>query len=293
MNTLLRLQLDFRKSVIFTTSIVSFTIFALFFSCAKKEDAAPDYSIATELSYAQAALEDVLILAEDALRSNGKFRIVATSSCPVVTLDSINKIFTLDFGAGCVGDDGRFRQGKLIVAYTRAYRDSGTVSSVKTQNYFVDGTGIQVKRLVKNIDTIAVAKDTIATICLTYTVVDSDTSGSGYAIITQSGGGSTTWKSTRTRKWLIGASTLSVSDDEFNISGMAEGVSSKGQAYTLNDASCAIKRSCWEVKNNIHSSGTYTINTSDGVRSVNYGVGDCDKIVVYTHTNGKSYTITF
>lgn len=294
MNTLLRFPIDFRKRLIFTTSVVSFTILVLLFSCAKKEDAAPDYSIATELTYAKSALEDVLILAEDALRNNGKFRIAVVSSCPAVTFDSTNKILILDFGVGCVGDDGRFRQGKLIVAYTRTYRDSNSVSSVRTQNYFVDGTGIQVKRLVTNNDTIAVAKDTIARIQLKYTVIDSDTNGSGYAIITQSGGGSTTWKSTRTRIWLKGASTLQIkSDDEFNISGTAEGISSKGQIYTLNDAGSAINRACWEEKNNIPSNGAVTINTIEGVRNVNYGVGDCDKIVVYTHTNGKSYTIIF
>jgi hypothetical protein len=294
MNTLLRLQLDFRKKIIFTSALVIFSASLFFFSCSKKNDTTPDYSIATELTSVQSDIEDVLIVAEDAMRNSGKFRIAGVSSCPAITLDTVNKTFTLDFGSGCLGDDKRFRQGKLIVVYTAVYRDSGAVTSVKTQDYFVNGTGIQIKRLVTNIDTIAVTKDSIATIRLKYTVVDSDTSGSGYAKITLSGGGSTTWKSTRTRTWLMGASTLlSTTDDEFNINGTADGVSSKGKVYTLNGLNCEINRACWEQGNIIPSSGLLIINTSEGSRNVNYGVGDCDKIVVYTHTNGKSYTITF
>src|SRR5258706_16432202 len=62
-------------------------------------------------------------------------------ACATVTIDTISSVrtITIDFGTDpCLCDDwdNRYREGKIIATWTGAYRDSGTVITITTQDYF-------------------------------------------------------------------------------------------------------------------------------------------------------------
>jgi len=277
------------KKTIVTTALMFAAASLIFLSCKKKDDSTPDYTITSEVNGIQEDMDDVHKVSQDAMSSNGQLRTdgTAISSCTNVTFDGTNKKITLDFGTGCMGNDGRIRQGKILISYTDKYTNAGAVITIKTYNYFVDGKKINGRRVVTNNGLNGLGH-------LVFTVVDSDTTtGNGYATITQTDGGVTTWKSTRTREWSAGESTpLNIYDDELIINGSGEGVSSKGVSYTLTGTDIKLKAACWASFIFAPVSGVLSLTTSDGTRSLDYGDGTCDKKAVYTHTNGKTYNIT-
>lgn len=273
-----------KKTIV--TAVFIFAIASIMISsCKKKDDSAPDSSMTSEVNAVQTDFDDMHKVSQDAMGDNGQMRVDAVSACATVTANGTDSI-TLDFGNGCVGSDGRTRQGKLIVTYTGKYRTPGTVIIIKTQNYIVDGRKIQGMRKVTN-------NGTNSSGHLEYSIVDSDTTGSGYANATNVDGTVATWKSTRTREWTAGEPTpLDIFDDELVINGTADGVSSGGVAYSMTATNINIHCSCWLSLYFAPVSGVLTLTTSEGTRRLDYGNGNCDKTAMYTHTNGKTYIIT-
>lgn len=281
-----------KHKVIATAVLVLFGAI-IFSSCKKKDDSDPDYSISSEINAVREDLDDAMKVSEGALRDENQFdasqfKVDQTfgGGCAIRTIDIPNKIITLDFGSiGCLGNDGRTRKGKLIINYTDRYTTDGAVITIKTNNYYVNGKKVQGRRTVTNTGTNLAGN-------ITYTVVDRDTSGTGYAKITQLDGSITTWKASTSREWTSGSSTpLSILDDEHLITGVADGVSSRGVAYDLTATSIKVKAACWTTLVFVPVSGTLGLVTSDGSRSIDYGDGTCDRNAQYTHTNGKTYNI--
>ncbi len=274
------------KNKILTAAFAFVLSTIIFSSCKKKDDTTPDYTITSEVNSVRDDMDDALKVSEDAMSSNGQLRTDGIhAGCATVTFDGTNKKITLDFGTtGCLGNDGRLRQGKLYVTYTDTYRTTGAIITIKTDNYYVNSKKIQGKRVVTNTGVNGAGH-------IVYTVLDTDTSGSGYAKITQIDGSITTWRASKTRAWSAGSSTLAVADDEYIINGTADGITSKGVTYTLTATDIKVKGACWTSLIFVPVSGTFALTTPDGSRSINYGDGDCDRNAKYTHTNGKTYSI--
>ncbi|MDF2456093.1 MAG: lipoprotein precursor [Cytophagaceae bacterium] len=254
----------------------------------KKEEALPNDGLTTESNEAQSQWDDVLKISEDAI--NGQGESSRTSANPTITKETISEgnfigKITIDFGTNTVGNDGRTRSGQLIVKYTGKYRTTGTIIQSTTQNYFVNGKQIVGCRTVKN---------TNGTV---FSVMDSALPDStGFAqIIYPNGGGTTTWKSTRTRTWTAGSSTIgTLSDDVYSVSGSASGVSKEGKAYTMTITNLIVKLECFFTYYiYMPAGGTIDIVTTEGTRSVNYGNGvSCDRDVTFTAIDGKMYELS-
>lgn len=274
-------------SVIFTVTFLA-TAFYVSSCRKKKEDAMPNDGLTTESNEAQSQWDDVLKISEDAI--NGQGESSRTSANPTITKTTISEgnfigKITIDFGTGTVGNDGRTRSGQIIVKYTGKYRTTGTIIQSTTQNYFVNGKQIVGCRTVKN---------TNGTV---FSVLDSalpDSSGFTQ-IIYPNGGGTTTWKSTRTRTWTAGSSTIgTLSDDVYSVTGTASGVSKEGKAYTMTITNLIVKLECFFTYYiYMPSGGTINITTTEGTRSVNYGNGvSCDRDVTFTAIDGKTYELS-
>ncbi len=273
-----------KKTIVSIALVIAITSLTIS-SCNKKDDSTPDASMTSETSSVQTDFDDLHKVSQDAMNSSGQLR-TDGSGCATITLSGTDSI-TIDYGStGCVGSDGRTRKGTVIVTYTDKYRNPGAVIKIKTVNYSVDGRKIHGMRTVTNNGINGAGN-------LKFTIVDSDTSGTGYAKITLEDGNVATCKSTRTREWTKGESTTgNIFDDELIINGTAEGVSSRGVAFSVTATNIKIECSCWAAFNFSPVSGVLTLTTADGTRSLDYGSGDCDKTALYTHTNGKTYTIT-
>lgn len=267
-------------------------------SCKKKkdeDDPTPSDSATTESNDAQNLWDNALKISEDALDQNGQLQATTRTSASgilgcsqSVTLTAISEgdfigQITVDFGTSLTNacNDGKVRRGKLIIKYTGRYRDANTVIQTTTENYYVNDVKLEGRRTVTNSGSNV------------YNVVDSGVDGTGYATLTTLAGKVTTWKSTRTRTWTEGISTPTIfTDDVYVISGSAEGTTSGGEAYTATATNITVKLLCYSAYMYMPVSGVFSITSSAGTRSVDYGSGNCDRDVVYTHTNGKTYNIT-
>jgi hypothetical protein len=277
-------------SIIFATT---FLVTAFYVSSCKKkkEDETPSDGLTSESNEAQSQWDDVHKISEDAINSQGESsRTEANPSITKTTISQGNFIgqIVVDYGTATVGSDGRTRAGQIIIKYTGKYRTSGTVIQSTTQNYFVNGKQIIGCRTVKN---------TNGTV---FSVLDSALPDStGYAqIIYPNGGGTTTWKSTRTRTWTAGSSTIgTLSDDVYSISGTADGISKAGKAYTMNIPVAnplIVKLDCYlTYYTYMPAGGIINIVTTEGTRSIDYGNGiSCDRNITFTAIDGKTYELS-
>jgi hypothetical protein len=136
---------------------------------------------------------------------------------------SLPKSFTIDFGTtNCLCKDGNYRRGVIVVAFTGAYRDSGSSHSITFNNYFVNDNQIQgTKTVVNN------GRNLAGNLSYSVTINGSIIWSTGY------NGGTSTYNSTRTREWTQGEGTLRWDDDVYLISGTANGTTRSGNTYSM------------------------------------------------------------
>jgi hypothetical protein len=167
----------------------------------------------------------------------------------------------IDFGQDqCVGEDGRVRNGQIMVSFTGRYRDEGTVITVTPQNYKVNGYELEGTKVITNLGTNSQG-------FLHYSIaVDGSITAPGNIW-------TTSWTSSRVRTWVAGSSTLTPWDDAYEITGSASGINRNGIAYNMSITTpLRAEIICpWLV------SGVITITPEENeARVVDFGSGDCN-----------------
>lgn len=258
---------------------------ALIFSSCKRESR--DLSAAEDGGTAQVMFDDLDAVVTDAAKDeSGMFKTGGANEimghCVTVTADWTNGnqyefpvTITLDFGTtNCTGHDGRDRRGKVIATFTGPYRDSGTVVTITTDQYFVQDHQVEGQKLITNTGRNADNH-------WVFTVVV--TNGK----ITDPNGDVITWESNRTNEWIEGDTTLAILDDVYLIDGTGSGVSRNGNNFTVQiTQTLEIHFDCRWVE-----AGEITL-TPDGLdpRVLNYGSGGCDNMATLT-IGSKTHTI--
>jgi len=184
------------------------------------------------------------------------------------------KTVTLDFGAGCLGRDGKLRKGKIITVYTGRMIVPGSKATTTFDNYYVDSFHIEGTHINEN------------------TSASNQQSWHVQVVngkITNTGSGRwKLWNSNKTITQIEGNGTpLFPLDDVFKITGTASGSNAGGNTWTSAITDPLIKKfTChWIVK------GTVVITRNAHVATLDYGSGNCDNQAVIT-VNGNSRTIT-
>ena len=257
--------------------------------CKKDATSDADTQAASDNSYAEASFNDVYQMVDDASRQHpGIYKtedaqMALLSGCTKVTVDSTSKPhkITLDFGTGCVGNDGRTRTGKIEITYTGRYRDSGTVITATLVNYTVTDLGSTYANKIEGTKTIT----NLGHNSKGHPMIEIKVTG---AKITTAAGVAT-WACDRTREWSNGYNTpFNIFDDTYLITGNASGTNIKGISYTANVLSpLQVQVGCRWVESgvlNLTPSGVAT-------RTIDFGNGNCDAFATVT-INGKQYTIT-
>jgi len=205
------------------------------------------------------------------------------SSCATITLPDSEfnltvwpKHITVDFGTtGCSGNDGRTRKGKILYTTTGWMRDSGTVVTVTTQNYYVDNYKVEGFKTITN-------NGRNSNNNLSYHVVV--TNGK----ITHPDGTYHTWATDRTSEWTYGETTwLNPWDDKFSTKGGANGITTTEASYTItiDNANPLITQfGCRWIQQGILT----LVVTSHPAITIDYGNGACDANAVAT-INGTNY----
>lgn len=252
-----------------------------------------DTQTSQDNSLAEGIFNDVNNIVGEALEngSNGlsTYKLGAThntllSTCATVTVNPDSSgnggTIVVDFDTtNCLCSDYRFRRGKINIAYSGHYRDSGTVITTTFDNYYV---GRFITQMYKVTGTKSVTNN------------GTNTSGNlNYSIVVNGhllnpNGAPMDWTSSRNREWIAGESTaLDWTDDIYLIRGSASGTNFEGNSFTANIVSpLQIELSCFQI-----TKGIFELTPSGKpTRSLDYGNGACDDDAVVT-VNGTSFAI--
>jgi hypothetical protein len=269
----LKLALPFLVGIIF------------FLGSCSKDNPTTDTSFTTvqDDAYAENTFDNITSITDEAYSlSSTNFKStegrIFLSSCVTVTLDTtvFPRVLTIDFGdTNCLGKDGRYRRGKILVSFTGRYYRPGTIITTTFDNFYVNDNQIEGTKVVTN-------NGLNDQRHLSWTI-------SVNGIITlANGNGTISWKSQRTREWTEGRATPHNRwDDVFLITGQASGQRANGLTWTHKITKpLEVKLACRFIV-----SGTVQIKPEGKLlRTLDFGDGECDNLATVT-VDGKTRTI--
>jgi len=249
-------------------------VIAFAFGCKKRKQTQESADIAQQNAIAESVSLDLQYMAEEANRGPAYFSNFK-SDCATVTKDTTgqNTSITIDYGpTNCMCNDGKNRRGKVFVDYVGVqYYAVGTVVTTTTEGYFVNDNGISGQRITTK------KSDVETTISADLSISLADNNGT------------ITWKSNRKRVQTEGTqSPFNLADDEYDITGSAEGINAKGLDYKIDiTTTLKVQLGCRWIKR-----GILTISSSalDDNALVDYGDGKCDNLATISY-KGKTRDI--
>jgi hypothetical protein len=181
--------------------------------------------------------------------------------CATITVTPNNNTYpkkvVIDYGAGCICRDGKFRKGSITLQFSDALRKPGAVLTISLDTYFVNRAHIEGTKTITN---------------------QSTNAGIKYSVVVT--GGKVTWPNGRgfkhekvkTVTQIQGSETVTVSDDVFSIEGRSKTTYASGITVTKNTESPLIKPvACkWIVK------GVTKIRINARELFLDFGDGVCD-----------------
>lgn len=257
-------------------------------ACKRESDVTPD-----DVTTAEDRSEDNLETALSAdLMTSAKPQDAALSNSPAVagaaelqriygrcatrTYDALTRTLTIDFGpSNCLCPDGRYRRGKIVVAFTTDTPTRRAGAVVTRDQYFVNDHQHTATRIFTDLG------------AGSFTVEVPSAS-----IIRANNGGTHAWTANWTFTRTAGYGTDLASDDVYSVTGAASGTNRKGVRYTTTIESPLIKRGdCYKY----YVAGTIRItNAKSQTLLLNYdpsGTQACDNTASVT-INGRTKTIT-
>ena len=258
---------------------------ALAASCHKKgKETQEDTSYAPNHSVAEKTFTDVQNIADMANAAGSgntlNYKTTATTSMGSATVTRATNSVVIDFGtANCACHDGRTRRGKIIIACTGAYGDSGSVHTITFDNYYQDGNKVTGVKTVTNMGHNAAGQP-----CCQVTV---------HGGVTLTGGGTISADWVRVRTWIAGYATpADFSDDVYSISGEGTMTSPGGAKISVSiqqSAAVIVASGCKWIE-----AGTIIFTLPNGgVRTLNYGTTPvCDNKAQVTLPSGKIIDIS-
>jgi hypothetical protein len=248
-------------------------------ACQKEDVETSDSQISASQSSSEAGnlVEDVNDEAEYRLSPS-----TAITGCPTITFASAQGTYpntiTIDYGTGCVAQNGRTMAGKIIVDVSAGYYAQGAVRTTHTDNFTVDGNSLDFTRTVTNQGLNGAGQ-------MYWSVVVSGTR------VKASDGTTGTWTADRVRTMVAGqATTDDMLDDVVEITGTATGTCREGRAFSSSITTPLVKRAdCKWIVSGVEQT---TVSGRNGARSLDFGDGSCDDKGIITLPNGTTREIT-
>ena len=257
------------------TLLVLGILTVLFSSCEKIEDAESTQATRDHL-FAEQIFNDVGRIVEEGFLSNGINKSCASYQLINVDPDNADTL-VINFGTTNCLHNAKRRKGKIIITYTRKYRDSLAVMTTTFENYYVNNNLIQGERIVTN-----QGRNSQGNMWFTIEVNNA-------SIATNNG--TIDWNASRTREWVSGSATYDeILDDQYKITGSANGTGVNNNSFSMEITdtlnvdwdcfpSCVIKSGKAKITPNGYTD-----------RIINYGNGICDCNFDVT-INGTTYPI--
>ena len=201
-------------------------------------------------------------------------------TCATRRYDAPTRTLTLDFGpTNCLGPDGRYRRGQIVVVFTGTDRRRHSGALVTRQNYFVnDNQHLGTRR---------------------FTAAPGRGEGSfdldvDMRVIRANNGGTHAWTAHREVTQTAGAGTPTLADDAYTVTGSSAGTNRRGVAYTATIAQPLRKVFTPGCARHFISGTVNIINDRNRTLLLDYdpsGTQACDNLASVT-VNGRTRTIT-
>lgn len=274
--------MNIRTGMILTaTALISFT------ACKKNTDTlnSDDATAVMDQAQIERASNDAENIADAGAMAGGGANLrvapVGLGSCATVTNDTTATphVLTIDFGpTDCLGDDGVYRRGRIIVTYSGRYRDSGSTHIISYDHYYYDDNQVKGYKTVTNMGMNGSGQ-------YYYTIDVHDS-----LVIDSTAGTIISWDGSRTRTWTNGYSTPRRWDDEYDIYGTTTVTRPGGRSVTFSVSSSTplhIAADCRWIE-----SGQLTATRASGdTYTIDYGTGSCDRLATIT-VGGRTHSIT-
>lgn len=290
-------------------------------ACRKKETSGPDATTpddTEQITVSDNSLAENLMTEIESFGSEvseegalGQNRESGTTGLTAASCASVSGIGTktvvVDFGSGCLGQDGRTRSGRLIYDLSAStpstavfYRNPGFNMQVTSQNYVVDAYSVTItNKQVVNTTPANIPTSGYPGINFTWAVTAS------VSVAKPNGGGTVVWNCSRTKELMTTADT-NCYRGQFNsivwrnavvkINGTSTGVNARNENYTavasnlIRDFTCA--PDALRPARHPFISGTLQYTPGNRLsRLLNYGNGACDLNAVLT-IGTRTSTIT-
>ena len=187
------------------------------------------------------------------------------------------KTITIDFGSGCLGLDGKFRSGAIVIHLTAPLRRAGSVVTITFREYFVNRVHLEGTKVISNLSDPPTHKWRVEVVGGKVTFP----TGRGWS-----------YESVKTKTQIGGMDTRIVRDDVYEITGRSQTEFNSGLTITLNTEAPLVKKvSCPWI-----SDGKLKIKINDRVLYLDYGIpnnGDCDNKALLIWNNGVNQKIIF
>jgi hypothetical protein len=270
--------------------IVLTTSFTVFTSCNKSEETFNNLNdqnldLALDQSFASELFDEVIEIADEVMNYNPNDlkstemngnRFMKMGECVIITKVTTqeSEVTTVDFGEeGCTGQDGRTRQGIMIMTKTGNYWEGEVQMTYEFQNYYVNGNQMTGTKTTNGFINDAGNRQ-----------MDMVDNGS---IILADGAGTITRTAQRTREVIEGSDTRNKQDDIIKVTGSNAGICATGETFTSQITTPLIRNNTQDCSR-FYVSGVVEIIKGDGTEiTINYGDGTCDNLAEIT-TNGET-----
>ena len=200
-----------------------------------------------------------------------KSGLIVSDTCPSITISHLTdgvwpKTITIDYGTGCIGFHDNTRSGSIIILVTGPRKEMGSKKTVTFENYFFNGIKVEGTKEFENL-----GLNNNQNLEFSVKLMNGKLTLVNGKVIERS--------FEHKKEWIAGQLTRNIWDDEFLVTGTANGININGVAYT-NTIMTALhwKRVCKFVV-----SGIVKIER-EGKEPVeiNYGDGECDSVADVT-----------
>jgi len=259
----------------------------LFSSCKKKEDPKTySYRAALDNSTAEGIFSrSYNQISKAAHQVGSKTTNDTIAGCPTLYITGTwgNWNLVLDFGSSCMGDDGIVRSGKINSHVVGLYVDSNSVVTSTFDNYVETINNIphqvQGTQVITNLGHNQAGHPVFSVVVTGASITYSE--------------GTINWTSTRENEWIAGDTYMNPFDDEYNVTGSANGTDINGAAFTVNITAPLLCKYCPSIYRWIVASGKLDVlNAGYPTITVDYGDGSCD-LIYYVIVNGTTYTFVW
>lgn len=249
--------------IIVLTSVITLSVFS---ACVRERDT--DIDVVKEEVLGEMIYDNALSIVDDAATKNTGELLAnykTAGYCATIVHDTISfpRSITIDFGpTNCLGNDGRYRKGKITATYTaNYYSDTNNSVTINFQSYYVDdifvGGMMNVNSRGHNL--------------VNQKYFEIETEGKFVKTINAD---TVYWNASRTRTWIQGQDTPIWGDDIYQLEGKGNGLNGNKQYYSMNITKPLIRDlSCRYI-----TQGEIEMQPEGKtLRSLDYGDGSCDK----------------